>query len=245
MGVTSYSVADQIALAYSAKISVVWDFEAETKRSQEKIRKYCPACKKFNTLVEVKPQEDEEEALKYKCRSCGHRCKNPASLNTRGGSFGESCRSTRVGRGSGGNKLVNAMSNSMVVDAVESQPTAIKSWLLWVYTDPDETTRDNLEGVVMSELAGRIDKIESEALKGLTAYGKVFRVMQLMMNDFRKARRMGQPGKAKPSAYAAEVGVDRSQFSSGRMWHRIMWALIREMQDIDNTALTNVEEILW
>ena len=96
----------------------------------------------------------------------------------------------------------------------------------------------------MCDMATRIDKVESEALNGLSAYGDVFRLMQAQMTDFRAARRQGKPGKARPSFYAEAIGRDRAQFSGGRLWQRIMFAILSDMQEVDDSALTQVGEML-
>ena len=242
------SVAGQISAAYAAKVSVQWDFDAETEQNQKRIRKYCPECKKFDTLTLVKPAEGEspksKNFLKYRCKSCGCRCKNPATLRSRGESLGGSVRSSRVGRGSSGNKLISAMSNSIVMSAVESQPPEFKFWLLWMYTDPTQKEAYNYEGIVMAVLATRLDKIESEALKGLKAYGDVFQLMHLQMKDFRESRRQDKPGVVRPAFYANAIGRDRSQFSSGRLWRRVMDAIHNEMKELDNTGLTEVSRLI-
>jgi len=242
--IKGYTITEQITAAYAAQISVLWDFEAETSVYQARIRKYCPSCKKFDTLIPAKPT-DAKDFLKLICGICGHRCNNPASLKPRGGSFGESIRSTRVGRGANSNRLINAMSNSLVMSAVEAQPADIRDLLLWLYTDPDERALFKLEGSVMSNLAGRLDNIESDYIKGLRAYGSVVHLLQLQVRDFKLDRQQGKRPKMRAASYAEAIGRDRSQFSGDRLWGRVMRAIHAEMVDMDNCGLTSVEEALY
>lgn len=240
MGERALSVQALITQAYSASVSIMWEFEGLTEKNQRRIRKYCPECKKFDTLMPAKPGPDDNPDLKYRCRSCGYMCKYPATLKSRG----ETVKSSRVGRTSYDNRLVAAIEHSKVMGAVESQSDEIRDWLLWMYTDPGAAERDRLESNVMSTLVERLDTVERDALRGLKDYGSAFQLMHVQMLDFRNDRRQERAGSSRPAFYATVIGRDRSQFDEKRLWGRFMRAVFNEMKEMDGESLTRVEEFM-
>lgn len=238
----SMLVKDAIAKAYCASISPLWEFnykDSGKDRAVEKIRKYCPSCKTFNSLVETGATatelREDPDLTRYTCRSCGHACNTPAALKPQGANTG----SSRSG-GDHGNGLVNAMECSVVMDLVESRPIDERNWLLWVYTDPDVVSADHLEGMLLAEFVRRLDQVECEALSGLEQHANVLRLLRLQMLDFRLARRKDVPAGFRIAVYCAAVGRDRSQFRADRLWGRLMRAILADMDAFDNDIITDI-----
>ena len=140
-------------------------------------------------------------------------------------------------------QLVAAMEASEVLNAVDRLSADLRVFILWMYTDPADAQRDTLQGLVMLDLSGRLDDLEAESLKGMQAYGDVYRVMEMVMSDYRSRMRCNKRLFTN-SAIAEKIGRDKSQFSGKRLWARIIAAIVAELDAMDRMGLQPVAEVL-
>lgn len=234
-------VTDAIGAAYSAQISPMWEFnyrDAGRDKKLAKIRKYCPKCKTFNSLVDRDPDGEhfkERDFKKYECRCCGHQCNSPAALKSAAASPAGSRSKVKTGE-----ELVHAMECSVIMDIVESRSDSEKNWLLWMYTDPDEIQREALEGKVLADMVAQLDEVEKQALTGLVHFSLVLKLMHAMLLDFKCGRRNGLRPAPKVALYAALIGRDRSRFKKNELWGRVMRAILNHLDQFDSDVLTDV-----
>jgi len=239
MDITKMSARDAIATAYAGVPSVIWEFAGSDKQAKfAKVRKYCPCCKKANTLRDIEPTNDNDQN-RYKCRSCGHLCRFPAALVP----SGPNQSSSQVSRVNPGSRIAKAMEASEVMAAVESLPVELRLWALWVYTDPEQTVRDQIEGKLLAHIVDELDGMERNHLTGLKASADVIRIINMTMNCFRHRMRC-KKSLYKHSDYAQAIGRDRAQFTGTRLWARISREIVNKLVDIDSKSLQPVARVL-
>ena len=241
-GFLSLLFQEAIARATSASVSPLWEFNYRDSGRQaklDKIRKYCPMCKGFDSLVDnghTQKELKQDPALKrFKCKRCDHQCNTPAALKSQRSTQTSSGSSSGSGRGDG---LINAAELSGVLNIIDALPADKKNWLLWMYGDFEYAKVQHLEGLAMAALAQRVNDVESDALSGLEQYANVLRLLHLLMLDFRDARRKECALKFRISVYAAAIGRDKAQFKQERLWGRVMREITRNMEAFDNEIMT-------
>ena len=248
MDLTLMTAREAIGAVYAGVPSVIWDFAGEDKTTKfEKVRKYCPTCKHADTLREIEPTKENRQS-KYKCRSCDQLCRNPMALLPKGASHS----SSQVSRVDASTRVLRAMEASKLMNVVESLPEEYKTWLLWVYTDPEPNQRDRWEGDLLALLIDRVDKrltkgktgeeAEKGGVRGIRAGADAVRVISMQMNSFRKELRTGKK-LYRAADYARAIAKDRKQFDASRLWGRICAAAVSEMSEIDGEAISPVEMV--
>lgn len=246
MDITELSVQEAIAVAYAGVPATMWEFRDPDKVADvplkrlmsARLRKYCPLCNQANTLVDIVPTQ-ENNYCRFRCRSCDHLCKVPKALLP----TGPNPSSSRVSRIDPNQRVAQAMEASEVMNAVESLPTELRLWVLWVYTDPEQAQRDTLEGKLLAVLVCHLDKLESKNLQGLKAGSDAIRIISMAMNSYRQERRCKR-ALYKSKDYAKAIGVDRAQFSGTRLWARVLRQINIAMDEFNVAALKPVGQVL-
>lgn len=215
------NIVDAAAVAHEISSPVSWNRDAMQLVAKVGVREYCPSCYGHSCLKPIKHEE-----YNYSCARCESLVKRPVKLKPRGASVSE----TRIRRARSMEDGNDAFEEAKLCRIIAACSEPVRTWFYYSHTALDREKRTAFErkmfAFVVGDLAKRLPPMRlDESLQYFTLIGSII-----------ESKSPGQP-EVKKGQLAKMIGVERSQFYSGRRWD-LIHSLIETVLDGLERTLT-------
>lgn len=216
------NVVDAAVIAHDDNTpSRSWDGDAMRGEVKAGVRRYCPSCYGHGCLKPI-----EHPKFKYQCARCDSKVERYVLLKPRGSSVSE----TRMRRARTMEDGQDAFETAKLCKIVANCVEGVRNWFFYAHMVQEREARQNYQRKIFTTVVADIsNRLPPMRLDESLQY---FTLINLMVES-------KVPGATEPKRadLARAIGVERSQFYSGRKWC-LVYELIEAVLDAFDRRLT-------